>query len=171
VNESGKHTIEFIVAGENPTNPPFKRRNACSTSLRCLYKSLSSSKRHGSLRFFFGGTTGRKFNELAKYWVLLFKYALSINSTADRSIRPILRGRDINWYGYEFADLYLINTHNGIPSKNIPPIDINTYPAIKEHLDTYWDKIITRDDKGVSPYNLRSCAYTDDFYNRLFIKS
>ncbi|WP_129588204.1 hypothetical protein [Capnocytophaga sp. oral taxon 878] len=28
-------------------------------------------------------------------------------------IRPILRGRDIKRYGYEFADLYLINTHNG----------------------------------------------------------
>ena len=34
-------------------------------------------------------------------------------------IRPILRGRDIKRYGYEFADLYLINTHNGIKEKGI----------------------------------------------------
>ena len=35
-------------------------------------------------------------------------------------IRPILRGRDIKRYGYDFAGLYLIATHNGIPEKGIP---------------------------------------------------
>ncbi|UTC78840.1 class I SAM-dependent DNA methyltransferase [Treponema sp. OMZ 799] len=78
-------------------------------------------------------------------------------------IRPILRGRDIKRYSYEFADLYLINTHNGIREKNIPPIDINDYPAIKEHLDQFWDKISVRDDRGKTPYNLRNCAYMEDF--------
>ena len=78
-------------------------------------------------------------------------------------IRPILRGRDIKRYGYEWADLWLINTHNGIKGK-IPPIDVNDYPAIKQHLDYYWDKISKRDDKGVTPYNLRNCAYLDDFF-------
>ena len=29
-------------------------------------------------------------------------------------IRPILRGRDIKRYGYNWADLWLINTHNGV---------------------------------------------------------
>ena len=29
-------------------------------------------------------------------------------------IRPILRGRDIKRYGYDWADLWIINTHNGI---------------------------------------------------------
>jgi hypothetical protein len=78
-------------------------------------------------------------------------------------IRPILRGRDIARYQANFADLYLINTHNGIPSKNIPPIDIKEYPAIKEHLDKYWTEIKNRDDQGITPYNLRSCAYMNDF--------
>jgi hypothetical protein len=78
-------------------------------------------------------------------------------------IRPILRGRDIARYQVNFADFYLVNTHNGIPSKNIPPIDINEYPAIKEHLDKYWTKIKNREDRGITPYNLRSCAYMDDF--------
>ena len=59
--------------------------------------------------------------------------------------------------------MYLINTHNGIKSKNIPPVDINEYPAIKKHLDKYWDKISKRDDKGDTPYNLRNCIYTDLF--------
>ncbi len=78
-------------------------------------------------------------------------------------IRPILRGRDIKRYGYDFADLWLINTHNGIKEQGIPPIDVNKYPAIKAHLDQYYDIISKRYDKGDTPYNLRNCIYTDDF--------
>ena len=43
-------------------------------------------------------------------------------------IRPILRGRDIQRNGYEFANLYLICT---FPSKHY---DINDFPAIKDWL-------------------------------------
>ena len=78
-------------------------------------------------------------------------------------IRPILRGRDIKRYGYDWANLWLINTHNGI--KDVKPrIDINEYPAVKAHLDQYWDKISKRADKGDTPYNLRNCAYLDLFF-------
>ena len=77
-------------------------------------------------------------------------------------IRPILRGRDIKRYGYNWAGLWLINTHNGIKGR-IPRIDINDYPAVKAHLDQYWDKISKRADKGDTPYNLRNCAYLEDF--------
>jgi len=43
-------------------------------------------------------------------------------------IRPILRGRDIKRYGYEWADKYLIAT---FPSQHY---DIEQYPAVKQHL-------------------------------------
>ena len=43
-------------------------------------------------------------------------------------IRPILRGRDIKRYGYEFADQYLLAL---FPSRRY---DIDNYPAIKEYL-------------------------------------
>jgi NOL1/NOP2/fmu family ribosome biogenesis protein len=72
-------------------------------------------------------------------------------------IKPILRGRDVKKYDYEFADKWLINSHNN------PPIDISKYPAIKEHLDKYYDRLERRSDKGVTPYNLRNCAYLDEF--------
>ena len=81
----------------------------------------------------------------------------------DDLIRPILRGRDIKRYEYNFADLYLINTHNGIKETNIPRIDIKEYPAVKKHLDEYWGKIEKRADQGDTPYNLRNCAYMDEF--------
>ena len=78
-------------------------------------------------------------------------------------IRPILRGRDIQRYGYDFADLWLINTHNGIKEKGIKPVNIKDYPAIKKHLDGFWKDIEKRADQGDTPYNLRNCAYMDDF--------
>ena len=77
-------------------------------------------------------------------------------------IRPILRGRDIKRYGYVDNGLYLINTHNGIRGR-IPRIKIEDYPAVKAHLDQYWDKIEKRADQGDTPYNLRNCAYLEDF--------
>ncbi len=80
-------------------------------------------------------------------------------------IKPILRGRDIKRYSYEWAGEWLINTHNGYTSfsHKIPPIDIEKYPAIKAHLDSHWDKISKRDDQGNTPYHLRNCAYIEEF--------
>ncbi|MGL2871811.1 class I SAM-dependent DNA methyltransferase [Helicobacter pylori] len=84
----------------------------------------------------------------------------------ERLIKPILRGKDIKRYSYEWADLWVINTHNGYTSalkSKIPPIDIEKYPAIKAHLDSHYDTIATRCDQGDTPYHLRNCAYLEDF--------
>ncbi len=81
-------------------------------------------------------------------------------------IKPILRGKDIKRYSYEWAGEWVINTHNGYTSNlkfKIPPIDIEKYPALKSHLDSHWDTIATRSDQGDTPYNLRNCAYLEDF--------
>ena len=77
-------------------------------------------------------------------------------------IRPILRGRDICRYGYKWADLWLINTHNGIKGRK-ERILIENYPSIKQHLDNYWNQIESRADRGDTPYNLRNCVYVDEF--------
>ena len=78
-------------------------------------------------------------------------------------IKPLLRGRDIKRYSYDFKNLYLINTHNGLKEKNISPIDINKYKAIKKHLDKFYSDLEIRQDKGITPYNLRNCTYIEDF--------
>lgn len=81
-------------------------------------------------------------------------------------IRPILRGKDINKYSYEFGNEYLITTYNKYTDSNNvthPSININDFPAVKAHLDQYWGRINKRQDKGDTPYNLRRCAYMDDF--------
>lgn len=59
--------------------------------------------------------------------------------------------------------MWLINTHNGIKEKNVKPVNIKDYPVIKKHLDKFWKKIEPRADQGDTPYNLRNCAYMDDF--------
>ncbi|WP_437342420.1 type IIG restriction enzyme/methyltransferase [Helicobacter pylori] len=81
-------------------------------------------------------------------------------------IKPILRGKDIKRYSYEWAHLWVINTHNGYTSalkSKIPPIDIEKYPATKVHLDAHYDTIAIRCDQGDTPYHLRNCAYLEDF--------
>ncbi len=81
-------------------------------------------------------------------------------------IKPILRGKDIKRYSYEWAGEWVINTHNGYTSNlkfKIPPIDIEKYPALKSHLDSHWDTIATRSDQGDTPYHLRNCVYLEDF--------
>ena len=89
----------------------------------------------------------------------------------DELIRPILRGRDIKRYGYDFADLYLINTHNGVKEKGIKRIHIEDYPAVKAHLDLYYPQLEKRADRGDTPYNLRNCAYIEDFSKQKIVYS
>ena len=77
-------------------------------------------------------------------------------------IRPILRGRDIRRYSYQWANLWLINTHNGIKGE-LDRVHIEDYPAIRQHIEQYWDRVEKRADQGDTPYNLRNCAYLDEF--------
>lgn len=78
-------------------------------------------------------------------------------------IKPILRGRDIKRYSYQWAGLWVINFHNGYTKIKIPPLDIADYPALKAYLDKFYPKLQARSDKGDTPYNLRNCAYLEEF--------
>ena len=72
-----------------------------------------------------------------------------------------MRGRDIQRYYADFQDLWLIGTHNGYSLT--PRIEVDNYPAIKEFLNLHLEQIEKRYDKGDTPYNLRNCAYWQDF--------
>jgi len=80
-------------------------------------------------------------------------------------IRPILRGRDIKRYNYDFADLYLITT---FPSLKV---DIEQYPAIKQHLLGFgYDRLKQTGDVGARKRTHNkwfetqdSISYWDDF--------
>lgn len=81
-------------------------------------------------------------------------------------IRKMLRGRDIKRYSYEWAGLWVINTHNGYKNQNgekVEAINIEHYPSLKKHFDEFYPQLEKRADKGLTPYNLRNCAYLDEF--------
>ncbi len=83
---------------------------------------------------------------------------------SEEIIRPILLGRNIKRYSYQWEGLWLINAHNGLKSKKIPRVDvINDYPAVFEFLSKFREKLELRLDKGDHWTNLRNCAYLDEF--------
>lgn len=89
-------------------------------------------------------------------------------------IRKMLRGRDIKRYSYEWAGLWVINAHNGYKSKNgekIKAINIEHYPSLKKHFDEFYLQLEKRSDKGLTPYNLRNCAYIEEFEREKIVYS
>ncbi|HIC3482610.1 TPA: class I SAM-dependent DNA methyltransferase [Campylobacter coli] len=81
-------------------------------------------------------------------------------------IRKMLRGRDIKRYSYEWAGLWVINAHNGYKNQNgekVEAINIENYPSLKKHFDEFYPQLEKRADKGLAPYNLRNCAYIEEF--------
>ena len=76
-------------------------------------------------------------------------------------LKPVLRGRDIRRYRARWANLWLIDSHNGYGTT--PAINIDDFPAVKAHLDAYSPRLAKRHDKGTTPYNLRNCAYHAEF--------
>lgn len=79
-------------------------------------------------------------------------------------IKPILRGRDLKKYTFEFKGYYLINSHNGLKQKNIHRIELEKhYPVLFHHLKNFQPQVEERYDKGDHWSNLRNCAYLEDF--------
>lgn len=63
-----------------------------------------------------------------------------------------------------FSDYWLINLHNGLPKKNLKPLNPFDYPAVVEYLNSHEPQLSSRQDQGVTKYNLRSCSYMDEFF-------
>ncbi|MCK9501977.1 MAG: Eco57I restriction-modification methylase domain-containing protein [Lascolabacillus sp.] len=94
-------------------------------------------------------------------------------------IKPLLRGRDIKKWSYNYQHLYLINTHNGVKEKGIERIDVERdYPIIYNYLLQFYDEkspkailkpngtyqtLKDRADQGEHWTNLRNCAFIEEF--------
>jgi hypothetical protein len=86
--------------------------------------------------------------------------------SASNIIKPITRGRDISRYYHVDSEVYLINTHNGYrldDNSKVEAVEINDYPSVKRHLNDYLKELSERQDKGDTIYNLRDCAFIEDF--------
>jgi hypothetical protein len=82
-----------------------------------------------------------------------------------------LRGRDIKRYGYDFANLYLITT---FPSLRI---DIELYPAVKQHLLSFgYDRLKQTGEAGARKKTNNkwfetqdTIGYWEDFYKQKIV--
>ena len=77
-------------------------------------------------------------------------------------IKPILRGRDIHRYHYEWAGLWVIAT---FPSLQL---DIDDYPAVKKHLSSFGHKLDQSGEKGCRKKTTNAWFETQDniaYYN------
>ena len=83
-------------------------------------------------------------------------------------IKPILRGRDIKRYYYEWAGLWVIIIPAGWTNENRgrenPNVFIEkTFSSLMAHLKNYEADARKRDDQGDYWWELRQCAYYSEF--------
>ncbi len=175
--ENLKSTPSFLMRQNALSTESFIFANATLLDLRDKIESVGTPLKDWDIQINYGIKTGcneafiiptEKRDEILKNCDDLQKdeRGMSERERTKELIKPILRGKDIKRYSYEWASLWVINTHNGYtsaPKSKIPLIDIEKYPAIKAHLDSHWDTITTRSDQGDTPYHLRNCAYLEDF--------
>ena len=76
-------------------------------------------------------------------------------------IKPVLRGKDIQRFRSKWAGQWLIDTHNRYG--DVAAVDADSFPSVKTHLNNFFSSLEKRGDKGRTPYNLRDCAYYEDF--------
>ena len=87
-------------------------------------------------------------------------------------LKPFLRGRDVKRWQVNFAEQYLIKiessenrTHpwSGQPVTEAEQLFADTYPAIHAHFEPFRERLIKRFDQGKYFWELRSCAYWEEF--------
>ena len=122
-------------------------------------EALGTPLRQWDISIYYGIKTG--YNEAFIVDTRVRDRLIAEDPRSDEILKPVLRGRDIARYRANWGGLWLIDAHNGHAS--VPPINVEEYPAIKAHLDGFYDHLVGRQDQGVTPYNLRNCAYHEHF--------
>lgn len=151
-----QNTIKNVAVGESIWNIATDQLSSLKTKIETIDKPLKD----WDIAFFRGILTG--YNEAFIIDQATKDKLLAEDPKNADIIKPILRGRDTRKYHCNFADLYLINSHNGY--KNVSRIDIvNDYPVVYKYLQNYEQQASNRFDKGTHWTNLRNCAYLEEF--------
>lgn len=175
VENMSDYVKQNVVDIDYRLDEPWTILSAIEQSIKKKIESVGTPLKDWDIRINYGIKTG--LNEAFIISKEKRDELVNADPKSDEIIRPILRGKDIKRYEYDFQNLYLINTHNGYVDENgntILPINVNDYPAVKEWLDSEeWNtnpqkgnsfkRLSERTDQGITPYNLRSLAYLDDF--------
>ena len=122
-------------------------------------------------KFYYGIKTGR--NEAFVIDEVTRQRLVDEDPKSAEVIKPWLRGRDIKKWRTEWAQIYLITIASSA-NKEWPwskemteatarPLFERAYPSVHRHLSQLEDGLRIRDDKGTFWWELRSCAYWDEF--------
>lgn len=121
-------------------------------------------------RFYYGIKTG--LNEAFVVDHTARDRLIAAHPSSAEIIKPFLRGRDVKRWRVEFADQYLIKIESsenkrhpwsGKSQAEADRIFKKAYPAIYEHLIPLREKLIERYDQGKYFWELRACAYWQEF--------
>ena len=95
------------------------------------------------------------------------------DARSDELIRLVLRGRHLRKWEERSSNEYLIAIASSVNREwpwsdarndvEAEQIFAENYPALHQHLNGYRDRLIARDDQGKFYWELRSCAYYDEF--------
>lgn len=110
-------------------------------------------------RIFYGVKTG--FNDAFVVDSEVRNALIEEDSKSAEIIRPFLRGRDVKRWSVHSSKCFLIWTFVGV--------NIKRYPAIFRHLKQYQKQLAIRQDQGDHWWELRPCAYYDDFKKQKII--
>ena len=150
---------EVRLSGDGPWSILSKREWAVMDKMQTVGVPLKDWE---DISIYYGIKTG--YNDAFIIDTSTRKRLIAEDSQSADILKPILRGQDIDRYRANWAGLWLIDNHNGY--NNIPPVQVTDYPAVKKHLDQYYNTLAARHDKGITPYNLRNCAYHAEFSKR-----
>lgn len=121
-------------------------------------------------RFYYGIKTG--FNEAFIVDRETRDKLINEHSSSAEVLKPLIRGRDVKRWIVNFAEQYLIKIESSEnkkhpwsdkPGKEAEKIFAKTYPAIYKRFNQYRDNLIRRIDQGKYFWELRSCAYWNEF--------
>ncbi|KDR55390.1 Eco57I restriction-modification methylase domain-containing protein [Arthrospira platensis] len=122
-------------------------------------------------RFYYGIKTG--YNEAFVVDRETRDRLIAEHPSSQEVLKPFLRGRDVKRWCVDWAEQYLIKIESSENKKHpwsdaktekeAEKIFAKTYPAIYFKLECYRDRLIKRCDQGKYFWELRSCAYWQEF--------
>jgi type I restriction-modification system DNA methylase subunit len=121
-------------------------------------------------RFYYGIKTG--FNKAFVVDASTRERLIAEDPKSEEVIKPFLRGRDVKRWQVEFSDNYLIRIESsenvshpwsGKSETGAEKEFSRCYPAIYSHFQNYRQEMIDRYDQGKYFWELRACAYWQEF--------
>jgi hypothetical protein len=135
--------------------------------LRCTGKPLGE---YVGGRFYRGILTG--LNEAFLVDRAIRDRLIREHKSSAEILKPFLRGRDVKRWRTDFAEQYLVKIESsenkkhpwsGKSKKEAEEIFASSYPAIYSRFENLRRELINREDQGTYFWELRSCAYWQEF--------